>query len=216
MKKSSFETATLAEQQSKAVHGSSLHSPGTYLREGRDKAGYTSEKVAAELRLNKQRVIDMENDNFANTMPFTFIRGYLRSYARLVNVDPDKVIEAFDNLGLQPASIDTPLPPNPIKKDRQRVNYYVRWGSYIIAAIIVALLTFWLQSQPNQIVSSAEEEKTADVASDNISNTTVENNVGNYSENITESSSELPSEGVPSTTNNATTDDNSTQVNSGE
>ena len=155
MKKSLYEATTPAEPYSSST---SLASPGAYLREGRIKFGFTLEKIASDLRLTKQRVIDMENDHFLNTIPFTFIKGYLRSYARLVEVDSDKVMAAFEQLGLQPLTSDTLLPPNPIKRDRHRINYYVRWSSYLIAAIMAVLLIFWLQSQPKPAFSVADAE----------------------------------------------------------
>jgi len=139
-----------------------MKSPGSYLREGREAAGFTQDKIASDLRLNKQRIIDIESDNYINTtIPLTFMRGYLRAYARLINVDTAMILAAFDNLGLPPVQVVAPLPPNPVKRDRN--THYVRWVSYAMGAALIGSLFFWLQSQPNQIISTAEGEESIEV-----------------------------------------------------
>ena len=75
--------------------------PGRLLREGRTSKGLSVRDVADALHLTAQTVENMEADRYEQLPPATFVKGYLRSYAKLVDIKPYMVMAAFDQLGLE-------------------------------------------------------------------------------------------------------------------
>ncbi|MGB6053819.1 MAG: RodZ domain-containing protein [Burkholderiaceae bacterium] len=63
-------------------------SPGQQLAERRQAAGWTIEQVAAQLKLAPRQIEALENDRL-DALPGAMVaRGFIRSYARLLKMDP--------------------------------------------------------------------------------------------------------------------------------
>ncbi len=71
-------------------------SPGEQLRRAREAQGRTARAVGTSLNLPAARVEALEQDDDASLPPSTFVRGYLRSYARLVGCDPEAIVAAYE------------------------------------------------------------------------------------------------------------------------
>lgn len=78
--------------------GAAMQSPGEMLKAAREQKQLTQPEVAKQLRLRVQWIVDIENNHFADASALIYVRGYLRSYAKLVNLDPEMVLAAFDRL----------------------------------------------------------------------------------------------------------------------
>lgn len=70
--------------------------PGRQLRKVREARGMAVADVAATLRLSVATVDNLEQDRYDRLPPDTFVRGYLRTYARLLELDPQPLVDAFD------------------------------------------------------------------------------------------------------------------------
>jgi cytoskeleton protein RodZ len=68
------------------------NSPGALLRWGREQRNLSIEEIASELHLTKVRVIAIEEDDFSSFSGETFVRGYLRLYARVIGIDEKEVV----------------------------------------------------------------------------------------------------------------------------
>jgi len=73
--------------------------PGGELRAAREAAGLELGEVAERLRLSPPLLRAIEADDYASLPPATFVRGYLRGYARLLGLDGDRLVAAFDEAG---------------------------------------------------------------------------------------------------------------------
>ena len=62
-------------------------SVGTYLAAARAAKGLSVEDVARQLKLSPAQVRALDADDHANLPSPVFVRGFLRSYARVVGVD---------------------------------------------------------------------------------------------------------------------------------
>ncbi len=117
--------------------------PGEQLRLARMAKKLSQEDVADHLRLRKQSIIDIENDAYDHFPAQIFVRGYLRSYARMVNLDESTVMSSLNILGIK----DTKPPRNristahPGKFVGERI---LRWLLIGIAIIVLAVLSFWV------------------------------------------------------------------------
>lgn len=76
--------------------------PGLGLRQAREQANLSIEEVAARLHLDTRTLGRLEADNYDALPAPTFVRGYLRSYARLLDIAPEPIIDSFDRRGLEP------------------------------------------------------------------------------------------------------------------
>lgn len=71
---------------------------GKQLRHCREKAGLDIEQAASEMRLSPHLLRSLEEEDFQTLPEPPYIRGYLRSYARLSDSTPNTLIELYDTL----------------------------------------------------------------------------------------------------------------------
>ena len=95
--------ATPPTPDDEALHGAS--GPGRLLRSARESAGISVRDVSSQLRLDERTVTALETDDFTHLPAPTFVRGYLRGYARLLGVPVGPVMEAYDREGFGPPSL---------------------------------------------------------------------------------------------------------------
>lgn len=81
------------------VNKASGVSPGVLLRSRREAAGLSIEHVASQLYLLKSVVSSLEADCYDRIRGETYVRGYLRNYAKLVGLDSE---ELFANYPARP------------------------------------------------------------------------------------------------------------------
>jgi cytoskeleton protein RodZ len=89
--KTEAEAMTQEEEKSK-----DQNSPGALLRAGRESAGLSVEQVAEKLHLLQSVVNSLEKDCYDRIRGDTFVRGYMRNYARLLGISDDEVVARYD------------------------------------------------------------------------------------------------------------------------
>lgn len=72
---------------------------GTILKNKRESLGLTQKQIADRLKLRITVIQKIEENQFESDLVATFTRGYLRSYAKCVNVDEKVVLDALDHAG---------------------------------------------------------------------------------------------------------------------
>jgi len=70
--------------------------PGEQLHRERERQGLTLAQVATELRLTRPQIEALEAEDYDNLPPAPFVRGYLRSYARFIGLEPEPLVERFN------------------------------------------------------------------------------------------------------------------------
>lgn len=70
--------------------------PGETLRAAREARGISLQTVAGQLNLTVSKLQWLEAGEFDKLPGHTFARGYLRNYARLMGMDPNRIALAFD------------------------------------------------------------------------------------------------------------------------
>jgi len=77
------------------------------LIEYREKAGYTLNQMADALCLSEETVEKLENEDFSALAEPPYIRGYLRNYAKMAELDPSDLITRYEALrGADPGELD--------------------------------------------------------------------------------------------------------------
>ena len=70
--------------------------PGALLRQAREDKGLTIEEMSAISNLTKQVIRGIESDEYSELAGLSFVRGYLKLYAKKLGVDEALVLETFD------------------------------------------------------------------------------------------------------------------------
>lgn len=120
--------------------------PGAHLRAARERQGLSVEDIARKLCLTSNVVQQIEDNNYKAALAVTFIRGYLRSYAKLVDVDPEILITEFNALGLQdtPPSMST---QRIYHRETSIINKATSWISTIVGIGVLLVLVVWIHSK---------------------------------------------------------------------
>lgn len=72
-------------------------STGVRLRNAREQLGLSQQTVAERLCLKVSTVRDIEEDKAPADLASTFLRGYIRSYAKLVHIPEDELLPMMEN-----------------------------------------------------------------------------------------------------------------------
>lgn len=132
---------------------------GARLKKARE-AMHLSEKEAAQrLYLNVKIISLIENENFSDGPPMTFLRGYLRAYAKLLNVPESEMKAELDEIDLvvPPVTIAAPiLHATPIN----RSDKYIRWITYLIIVTLITLVCIWWSSQSHYLIADVPSKTT--------------------------------------------------------
>ena len=118
--------------------------PGQRLRQGRESANLSIEEVSARLHLDTRTVRCLEADQYDQLPAPTFVRGYLRSYARLLNVPAQPVVDAFDRRGLEPPAL---IPDISTSEETRSTDTPMRAATITIIMVLIALVLVAWQSQ---------------------------------------------------------------------
>lgn len=71
---------------------------GAALRTARERLKLDVENVAQQLKMSAFQVTALEQDNHAALPAPTFVRGFIRNYARLLQMDPAPLLEAYKQM----------------------------------------------------------------------------------------------------------------------
>jgi cytoskeleton protein RodZ len=77
--------------------------PGARLRAAREAAGLSLDQVAQQLKLAQRQVKALEEENFGELPGRTFSRGFVRNYARLLNLDAHDLLAQLPDAAQVPA-----------------------------------------------------------------------------------------------------------------
>lgn len=127
----------------------SLGSPGQTLREAREARRMSVAEVAQELKISRQAVERLEQGQYDSLPGDTFARGYIRSYARLMGMDPARLALAFDRergIEVRERSVSSIARVEPPSRSGRRLMW---WSSVlIIVALVLSALWWYETSQP--------------------------------------------------------------------
>ena len=126
--------------------------PGQLLRNAREQLGWTREQVASRIHLRLTLIAAIESDTYDKHTSHTFIRGYLRTYAKLVGIPDETILAAYDKLGLTPPdNIDM---QSFSRRSRQQANdSRLKVVTWLVILVLIALsVAWWWQSTARRSV----------------------------------------------------------------
>ncbi len=125
-----------------------LISFGQRLKSNRESMGLTAQDAASHLNLSPRFIHLLENEDLQqSTLPPIYLRGYLRSYARLLKIAETDITSALEQLAPTPAILtaaptttDT-LPTTAAILENNPA--YVRAGTYIVSFMLLTSVATW-------------------------------------------------------------------------
>ncbi|GEM_PF-2839958 len=117
--------------------------PGLILRAQREQLGLTPQEVARELYLDIKIVHALEQEDFGS-LPAVFVQGYLRSYAKLLKLDPEPLVQEY--LGTQPNMQPRFTPKFNKPQQTSTKSPWVRAQTYVLILILMLLMALWRQT----------------------------------------------------------------------
>ncbi|MGA7748523.1 MAG: RodZ domain-containing protein [Gallionella sp.] len=119
-------------------------STGSMLREARENLGLTVADVAGQIKFAPRQIEALEADDFKNLPEAAFLRGFVRSYAKILRLDAELLLASMPSTKaaaaeLIPASVDVPFPNE--QSNRQQNLLWL--GAALLLAVIVAGFAVW-------------------------------------------------------------------------
>jgi cytoskeleton protein RodZ len=119
-----------------------IASVGEVLKSAREAQQLDIDDVCSYLRLSRRQVIALENNDFAVLPESTITRGFIRNYARMLDLDAEPLLEAYRGFA-------SSHHPRPITIQSENIlipgNDKRSWMMYILASVLIVLLvTAWV------------------------------------------------------------------------
>lgn len=132
-------------------------SAGALLAQHREKLGLTRREVADALHLPMHVVEAIETDDSAHLPAPVFTRGYIRAYAKWMELDPDPLVTAY--IFESQTSVDNPLPvaDRPVYSPWRNLPVQVLAAGGGVVVLCVILLIWLLVSGDADEAEQAEE-----------------------------------------------------------
>jgi cytoskeleton protein RodZ len=120
------------------------HGPGTMLGEERRRQGMSLGDIARQLKLSVRQIEALERDDYGVFSGMVFVRGFLRNYAKLLQLDPDALIAQLPGV-TAPAAVGgevAPIAPGDAEAHAPRTDGRpgLGWlaGGLVLAMLVVA------------------------------------------------------------------------------
>jgi cytoskeleton protein RodZ len=145
-------------------------SAGKALAEARERLGLSVAEVARQLRLSTRQIEALEADDHASLPGKTFLRGFLRNYAKLLQLDPEPLLALCQPEPPQAQSIAVPTSRIKFGGKRRLMPFGDQSGKpklkYAVIIGVVALISWGIvelfQGQPTHqdVPAKSSEEST--------------------------------------------------------
>lgn len=157
---------------------------GAQLRAAREAAGLSLDQVAQQLKLAPRQVKALEEENFGVLPGRTFTRGFMRNYARLLNLDPDLLVAHLPDAAHAPSLESPPLHSTgttmaELPTAHARAPSFGRWliPLVLVASIVAAAGYEWYRGRPAGVAAPPRSTETAPPSTPKTSTTPLPNPV---------------------------------------
>lgn len=86
----------MSSEKTETIVTSSTGLPGSLLRQAREEKGLTIDEMSAISNLTKQTIRGIESDDYSELAGLSFVRGYLKLYAKKLGINEATVLDPFD------------------------------------------------------------------------------------------------------------------------
>lgn len=119
------------------------NSIGALLKTTREQRGLTQSDVASQLNLKVVIIEKLEAEQWDTSMATTFVKGYLRAYARLLKLSEREILQAFDLQTAHLRSNTSAMHSFSRKTSREAADSHFMLATYGIVVLLVGLFLVW-------------------------------------------------------------------------
>lgn len=123
-----------------------LQALGNYLRGAREEQEYSVAEVAERLFLSSNQVLAIEEARYDALPAEVFVKGYLRAYAKLLDLDPEEVIKQYQPVQVVPAPRPVVTEESPSKRLLERMPELPDTSTTLVLGALAALVVLFLAS----------------------------------------------------------------------
>lgn len=123
------------------------NNPGESLRQARESRGWSVAEVAGQLNLTPQRLNQLEAGAFDKLPGTTFARGYIRAYAKLLELDQNRLVLDFDQFTGTDASGSSVHSLGRIEEPARYSQSILRLVSFLLLLALIGAGFLWWQEQ---------------------------------------------------------------------
>ena len=136
-------------------------STGVRLRNAREQLGFSQQAVAERLCPKVSTVRDIEEDKAPADLASTFLRGYIRSYARLVHIPEEELLPGLEKQApIRPAKV-APMQSFSLGKRRKKRDGWLMTFTWLVLFVVVGLTGAWWwqnhKAQQEEITTMADQ-----------------------------------------------------------
>lgn len=157
----------MSETPSQASDTPSVNdSPGALLARHREQLGIALNDAARALNLRPAVVEGLERDDYSEIPVVTYRRGYLRAYARYLDIDERLILDAY-RARFGEADVERKVTPVAVTKPPSRLGAWLfKLVTLLIIVALIAVTVMWWQSrggsEPPQLDSSSSMDAPAE------------------------------------------------------
>jgi len=143
---------------------------GVRLRNAREQLGLSQQAVAERLCLKVSTVRDIEEDKAPAELASTFLRGYIRSYARLVHIPEEELLPMMEKQAPVRAAKVAPMHSFSLGKRRKKRDGWLSSITWLIVFVVVGLTgAWWWQNHKAQQeeISTMADQSSAELSASN-------------------------------------------------
>jgi len=86
-------------------HGSTLAELGARLRQARVKKGWTVQQASERTRITVKHLVALESGDVSGMPAPVYVRGFVRGYAKALDLPEDEMLRPLDDAGIRPATV---------------------------------------------------------------------------------------------------------------
>jgi cytoskeleton protein RodZ len=134
-----------------------MASLGERLRVAREARGLSLSEVSEQIRIRTVYLVALEEENWRAIGAPVYVRGFLRTYARFLGLDPEEVVTQFgEAVPSEPAS-----EPHYVAGPAPRRSSTITWIAACIAVLLVAFVAYNALTMRHPEVASPDVSATA-------------------------------------------------------
>lgn len=125
--------------------------PGAALREARERIGLSVADAAGQTKLAPRQIEALEADDYQHLPEMAFVRGFVRSYAKVLQLDAQPLLAALpqvkpDSVQVSPTAVNVPFPD---ARSPQLQNL-IWLGAALFLSVIVVAFAVWHYTSPSK------------------------------------------------------------------
>ncbi|HBX14944.1 MAG TPA: cytoskeleton protein RodZ [Leclercia adecarboxylata] len=136
-------------------------STGVRLRNAREQLGLSQQAVAERLCLKVSTVRDIEEDKAPAELASTFLRGYIRSYAKLVHIPEEELLPMMEKQAPVRAAKVAPMQSFSLGKRRKKRDGWLMSFTWLVLFVVIGLTGAWwwqnYKAQQEEITTMADQ-----------------------------------------------------------